>query len=517
MPPLSLRGFGSSLWLLAGLCVLLAGPSLACAQPASADSAARARLARTITDTIDAPSFGSALWGIQVLDLRTGQVLYARNADHSFVPASNVKLLTTAAALDRLGPRYRYRTPVYVDGPIRNGVLHGNLIVRGSGDPTLGGHHQRDDAVRVFQRWADSLRQRGVRHIEGDIIGDDASFDETPLGTGWSWDDLSYDYAAEIGGLVFNENTVDLTVTGREPGTPARVTWRPHRTDFVTVVNRTRTVPRDSATDEEYERPLGTNTIHVTSRVHPGQSEDEAIAVTEPTRYFTHVLREVLLRAGISVDGRPVDVDQLSITPDYDDEALRPVASYQSPPLREILRTLNHESKNLYAEQLLRTLAVEAPPDTTAKDLPDGSSPLGVEAVRWSLADAGLDTSRIHLVDGSGLSRHNLVPPRSMIRLLEYVWTEASPATRSAFYDSLPTAGEGGTLEYRFRGTAPARGRMRAKTGTLSHVSALSGYVPSADDVPLAFVIFCNHHLAEGDAVRAAQDAIVNALAERSP
>lgn len=502
---------------LAGLLLLLGSAVPLPAQPTPADSAARAQLAETIATTIDVPAFDGALWGIQVLNLQSGEVLYARNPDRSFVPASNVKLLTTAGALDRLGPRYRYRTTLYVDGPVRNGVLHGNLIVRGSGDPTLGGHHQRRDVTQVFRQWADSLRQRGIRHIEGDIIGDDNPFDDTPLGTGWSWDDIPHDYAAEINGFVFNENAVDLEVMGQSPGGPARVTWHPHETDFVTVVNRTRTVPRDSTTDEEYDRALGTNTIHVTSRVHPGESDEDAVTITEPTQYFTHVFREVLLREGLSVDGRPVDVDQLPTPPRYDESALRPVATYRSPPLQQILRTLNHESKNLYAEQLLRTLAVEAPPDTSGEDLVEGSSPLGIAAVEESLAEAGLDTSRVHLADGSGLSRQNLVHPRSMSRLLEHMWTDAPDPTGSAFYESLPVGGESGTLEYRFWGNAPARGEVRAKTGTLSHVSALSGYVPSGTGAPLAFVIFCNHHLAENSAVRTAQDAIVNALAEYSP
>lgn len=486
------------------------------AQPTPPDSAIQARLARTISDTIDASPYAGAHWGIHVKNLRSGSVLYSRNVDRSFVPASNVKLLTAAAALDRLGPSYRYRTTVHVDGPVQNGVLEGNLIVRGSGDPSLGGYEQRDDITQVFRQWADSLSQEGIEHIEGDIIGDDDPFSDTPLGRGWSWDDIPNAYAAEIGGLVFNENKVDVEVVGRLPGRPARITWEPHETTFVEIINRTRTVPRDSSDDEEFARDFGSNTIHARSRIHPNDIETESVSITNPTEYFTHVLREVLLKEGISVDGRPVDIDQLSIKPDYERDDIRSVATYRSPPLSDLLRTLNYESRNLYAEQLLRTLAVEAPPDTTAEDLSEGSSPLGVEAVRSTLAEAGIDTSRVQLVDGSGLSRQNLVSPRSMMQLLQHMWTLADPAASSAFYNSLPTGGEDGTIEYRFRGAAPARGNVRAKTGTLFNTSALSGYVNTERGTPLAFVLFCNSHMADSDEVRAAQDAIVNALAELS-
>ncbi len=499
--------------LLLGLLLLVGLPSVQ-AQPTPPDSALQARLAEAISDTIDASPYTGALWGVHVTNLRSGRVLYGRNVDQNFVPASNVKLLTTAAVLDRLGPSYRYRTNVYVDGPIRNGVLEGNLIIRGSGDPSLGGYEQREDVTQVFRQWADSLKDRGIQHIEGDIVGDDDIFSDTPLGKGWSWDDVPYAYAAEIGGLVFNENKIDVEVTGQRPGEPAAITWEPHQTDFVQMVNRTRTVPRDSSDDEEFERRRGTNTIHALSRIHPNDIESEAVTVTDPSRYFTHVLREVLLQQGISVNGRAVDLDETSIQPDYEQESVRTVASYQSPPLRDLLRTLNHESRNLYAEQLLRTLAVEAPPDTTDEDLPEGSSPLGVQAVLTTLADAGVDTSRVQLVDGSGLSRQNLVSPRSMTRLLQHMWTHADATASSAFYQSLPTGGQDGTIQYRFRGGAPARGNVRAKTGTLTNMSALSGYVSTERGTPLAFVLFCNHHMADGREVRSAQDAVVNALAD---
>jgi D-alanyl-D-alanine carboxypeptidase/D-alanyl-D-alanine-endopeptidase (penicillin-binding protein 4) len=501
---------------LISLLILVLGTPPAQAQPATEVPAAEEDIRQAVTDTIEAGRYSGAFWGIEVTNLRTGRPLFRHHPSHLFTPASNTKLLTAAAALRRLGPDYRYETGLYVDGAVRNEVLHGNLIVRGSGDPTLGGYQQRNDPTAVFRDWVDSLKAAGITRIEGAIVGDDDPFSDVPLGEGWSWNDVPYAYAAEINGLVFNNNAIDLEVRGRRPGAPGQIAWTPFDTDFVRVRNQTRTVPPDSSSDEEYDRPFGKNVFTVRSRIHPREIQEETLTITEPTRYFTHVLREVLLQEGISVQGRGVDVDAMPIKPSYTADSVRQVGTYRSPPLRRIVRTMNHESQNLYAEQLLRTLAIVNRPDTTSEELTKGSSALGALAVRTELAEVGVDTSRVQLVDGSGLSRKNYLSPRAMTRLLETMWVDADSALQSAFYESLPTGGTEGTLEYRYKDGAAARNNVQAKTGTLSGVSALSGYVQTAQGTPLSFVIFCNHHMAETDAVRAAQDAIVNALAELS-
>ncbi|PSQ97287.1 MAG: D-alanyl-D-alanine carboxypeptidase/D-alanyl-D-alanine-endopeptidase [Bacteroidetes bacterium SW_9_63_38] len=510
MPVSSLFRAGTVFLLL----VLTARPVTdASAQTPFSETAAGERLAEAITDTIETKTFVGAFWGIHVVNLRSGAVLYSRNADKNFVPASNVKLFTTAAGLERLGPDFRYVTTAYADGPVKDGTLKGNLIVRGAGDPTIGGYEQRDAPTQVFRQWADSLKAQGITHVAGNIIGDDDRLDETPLGRGWSWSDITYAYAAQIGALVFNENTIDMEVRGRRVGQSARITWEPFNTDYVTVVNRSRTVPSRADEDEEYQRLMGTNTIHVETTVHPNGRASESITISNPTLYFTHILRRVLLEEGISVDGRAADLDATGTRPSYGTDAVRQVASYTSPPLADIVQTLNHESQNLYAEQLLRTLARTVPPDSVDEDLKPGSSPLGVKAVRETLGAAEVDTSRVELVDGSGLSRQNLVQPRALVRLLQHMWLHPNPTVSSAFYDVLPEGGEDGTLEYRFQGTAPANGNVRAKTGTLSNTSALGGYVESSTGTPIAFSLFCNHHTADGDQVRSAQDVIVNTIA----
>jgi D-alanyl-D-alanine carboxypeptidase/D-alanyl-D-alanine-endopeptidase (penicillin-binding protein 4) len=264
--------------------------------------------------------------------------------------------------------------------------------------------------------------------------------------------------------------------------------------------------------DESYRRRRGTNQILVETRLPPGATEEEAITVTNPTLFFTTVLRDVLLDEGISVQGGPVDVDAIPIKPSYANGGLSRVATYTSPSMRTIATRLNEESLNLYAEQVLRTLGTAALPDAPP-DLDAGTAARGAYAVRSTLARAGVDTSHVAIADGSGLSRYNLISPIGVVRLLQHMWTHPDSTVRDAFYASLPTGGQDGTLTYRFRGREAASGNVRAKTGTLSGISALSGFVTSARGTPLAFAILCNHHTTRSRNVRSGQDTIVNALA----
>lgn len=489
------------------LCIA-SGPWSLSAQPAND---ARVQLERAIDATLDDEALTNGWWGVMVADVETGEVLYRRHADRSFVPASNTKLYTTAAALDLLGPDYRYATEVYVDGPVVAGVLEGNVIVRGSGDPVIGGRFNGGDRTEVFRAWADSLRARGITRIAGDLIGDDDVFDDTPLGRGWSWDDEPYWYAAEISGLSFNDNNVDFALEARTEGQPARVSWQPFNTDYVRAVNGTLTTSAASSLDEGYARARGANTFELSSRVPQGQTDFESLTVTNPTLFFVHVLRETLVQAGVAVEGRPVDVDELSIKPDYAAGGYLRVAVHTSPPLAEIVKATNKHSQNLYAEQLLRTLAAARPIDD--EDLEPGSAEMGVEVAMATFVKAGIDTSRIQLVDGSGLSHMNLVTPEMTTALLRYMWRHPDASVQRAFVESLPIGGQDGTLQFRFR-QGSARGKVRAKTGTLSNVSSLSGYVPSGDGSSLTFVLMGNHYTVRGRVVRAVQDRVVNLLAE---
>ena len=480
-------------------------------------------LRNAIDRVLDAEPFSDGFWGVHVVDLHDGRTLYGRNETRNFMPASNAKLYTTAAGLDLLGPDYRYETAVYVDGPVEDGTLHGNLIVRGGADPSLGGHYLAEsgtwdadvDAERIFRDWADSLRAAGIRQIEGDLVGDDDVIDDVPLGVNWSWDDETYYYSAQLSGLSFHDNVIHLHVTGREPGMPAEITWEPLHTNYVRILNKTHTVDADSGFAWSFRRLRGTNTIEITSRVPAGRTDIREVTVENPTKYFMHVLREVLIRSGISITGKPVDVDERPIKPDYSAPQYRRVAVHHSPSLSDVASIINKPSQNLYADLLMKTLAAEFPRENG--DMEPGSAALGIDVAMATFVRAGIDTSAIQLVDGSGLSRLNLVSPIMTTALLAYMWRHDDPAVRDAFYDSLPVAGESGSLRFRLR-NGPAAGRVRGKTGTLTFASTLSGYTPVAPDRMLAFSLMSNHHASSGTAnVRRAQDAILEILARFQP
>lgn len=479
----------------------------------------RSDLQTEIDRILDADEFSNAFWGLHVVDLAGGETLYSRNPGKSFVPASNTKLYTTAAALDRLGWMYRYRTRLYVDGPVENGVLRGNLIVRGAADPTIGTHYEAGegeweaevDATRLFRDWADSLRAAGITRIDGDIVGDDDVIDDVPLGNNWSWDDETFYYSAQISGLTFNDNVIHLHVTSRRRGRPADLRWYPYDTDYVEVVNRSLTIHPDSSRDEGYLRRRGTNAIEVTTEIPEGDEDVEEITVENPTAFFVHVLAETLRREGIAVSGTPVDVDDLSIKPDYTSPNVRRVAYHESPTLAEIVSIINKPSQNLFAELVLKTLGAEFP--VQDEDLEPGSAAMGVAASMETFARARIDTSRIRLVDGSGLSRLNLVTPEMTTRLLTYMWSHEDTPVRRAFIESLPLAGRQGTLRNRLR-RGPAEGNLRAKTGTLSSVSSLSGYVNVDGNRPLVFAMMSNHYTTRTREVREAQDAVVKLLSQ---
>jgi D-alanyl-D-alanine carboxypeptidase/D-alanyl-D-alanine-endopeptidase (penicillin-binding protein 4) len=486
--------------------------------PLAAPSARAQTTATTafLDSLFDSTPFANAFWGALVVDVQTGDTLYARNAGKSFVPASNTKLYTTAAALDLFPPDHRFATRLYARGPVRDGTLYGDLIVRGGGDPSIGPRFADGDYTATFRAWADSLEQMGIRRVDGRVIGDDDLFDDRALGFGWNWDDETYYYAAQIGALVFNDNTIDASVQGTFEGRPASVTWEPGNTTYVQMINQSRTTPSGSGIDEGYERLRGSNRIVITTEVARGTTETEALTVDNPTLFFAHVFGETLEREGIPVGQPAADVDDLDPAdkPVYAD--LQHVATHLSPRMDELTAIVNKRSQNLYAETLLRHVGTTyQAPDSLDEDdaLDSGSARAGAWVARHGTwARAGVDTSAVQIRDGSGLSRRNMVTPGMTTHLLRYAYAHPDSSYRRAFYDSLPIGGVDGTLSGRFRGE-PAEGNVRAKTGTLGGASALAGYVTTADGRTLAFSLMCNHYTAPTRLVRDAQDAAVNHLA----
>ena len=472
------------------------------AQPTST----RAGLAALIDEVLDARAFDDAYWGAYVVNLDNGEVLFDRNAQRRFIPASNMKLLSTAAALDALGPGFRYRTRLYAEGDIQNGTLLGTLVVRGAGDPSFGGRYQDGDVRRVFRQWADSLRAAGVRRIQGDVIGDDDVFDNVHLGQGWQWDDLKWYYGAEVSGLQFAEGTVHVEVRGTSPGQRARLDVTPDY-GYVRFVNRS-TTTSGGGIREGYDRALSDNVFTVTASVPAGRTETEDLSVVNPTEYFVDTMIGVFRDEGLEVVGDAVDVDEWGRRPRY--ETLRRIATHTSPPLREIVKETNESSNNLYAEHLLRTMGAYV---YDGVDLPTGSAFAGFEAMRPFLERIGVAPESFRVADGSGLSALNRLTPVGIVGILRGMRQHPDRATREAFFDSLPLGGYTGTLRSRYRG-GDARGNVRAKTGYISGARTLSGYVRSASGDLIAFSLLCNNYTVPTSRVNRAQDQIVELLAD---
>ncbi|UCC72873.1 MAG: D-alanyl-D-alanine carboxypeptidase/D-alanyl-D-alanine-endopeptidase [Gemmatimonadota bacterium] len=465
--------------------------------PATPVGALRSELGDIFAD----PAFQNAHWGAMVQSLETGQVLYRRNAEKLFMPASNNKLVTAAVALARLGTDYRFHTRVAANGSTgADGTLQGDLVVVGGGDPAISERFYDGDPTAVFRHWADSLKALGITRIDGDVVGDDNLYDDVHLGPGWAWDDLEAAYAAEIGALLCNEGAVAYKITpGDSLGAPARVDSLPPtgylklEVDIVTVADSTGAAVR-------FERRPFTNDARIWGTIWAAEDTVTCyIATHDPTMFFVTVLTETLERQEMEVTGRPLDID--SLPPEALGDSLYTLFLHESPPLAEIVIPFLKRSQNQIGEMLLRHLGV-ADSDT-------GSVRAGRRAVRATLSGWGITESSYIYVDGSGLSRYNYLSPDAIVRLLRVIYRRPE---FDAFYAALPIAGVDGTIETRMIGTA-AEGNARAKTGYIANSRALSGYVTTLDGEVLAFSFIANNFDESIDAAEYLQDLAVERLA----
>ncbi|MFI7277531.1 D-alanyl-D-alanine carboxypeptidase/D-alanyl-D-alanine-endopeptidase [Streptomyces sp. NPDC049879] len=459
-------------------------------QPAPAFTGA---LDRLLAD----PRLDGALAGVVVRDADTGATLYDHDGDTRLMPASNTKLLTSAAAMDVLGPGYRYRTDLVAAGTPRRGVLRGDLYLRGSGDPTM--------LAADYAALAADLAASGVTTVRGDLVADDTRFDATRLGRAWSWDNEADYYSAQISALTlapdtdYDAGTVYVSAApGPSAGDPPTVTLTPPN-DWVTVDNRATTAPAGSTGSLSITRQHGTNTLVVSGRIAQGAAPATSwTAVDEPTGYAASVLADALAAEGVRVTG---DVVLGRATPP---DAGQVLASHASMPLSELLVPFMKLSNNMHAEALVKTMGYETAGRGTWRD--------GLAAVRAYADRIGVDTGAYSQVDGSGLSRMSVVPPAELAALLTGVRAEP---WFGDWYAALPVACEpdrfvGGTMRSRLCGT-PAAGNARAKTGSLTGATGLSGYVTAADGRELAFSVVLNNYLSGSP--KDIEDAIVVALA----
>ena len=478
------------------LSVAAAGSIALGAATSAARGPAGASLPRAIDRILDRPAFAPGFWAVEVRSLRTGKILYARNADKNLKPASTAKLVVTAAALDAFGPDDRLRTKVEAAGRLDGmGRVLGDGYLVGRGDPNLSGRFTDGRITAAFEDLADALKAQGVRRIEGRLIGHEGLFKGDRRGDDWAWGDLVWWFGAEVSALGFNDNSADLKVTpGERVGDPVLVERNPV-SSYYRVISTATTSPASMASDLRVDRPLGANVIRIAGTYPLGLKPwENSVALEDPARYAATVFAEVLAAKGIVVAG---GVDTSS---DAMPGGLRVLAAHDGAPLSEVLKAVNKPSQNLHAEMLLRLLG--------ARLRGEGNVETGQAVVEDFLVRSGVHPERWSLQDASGLSRSDILATHEMVSLLAAMDRHRYAAV---FRDSLPIAGVDGTLKNRMKGTA-AEGRVLAKTGTLRHVNALGGYVtPRAGD-RLVLYIVSNHNTVPSAEVTAAIDEVCNLL-----
>jgi D-alanyl-D-alanine carboxypeptidase/D-alanyl-D-alanine-endopeptidase (penicillin-binding protein 4) len=472
---------------------------LATGAGAIAREPAPAVLRREIDRIVARPQLAHAWVGVEVRSLRSGRVLYARDAEKNFKPASTLKLVTTAAALDAYGPDARLRTTVETGGRLDAfGRVLGDVYLVGRGDPNLSGRFHDGRATAALEDLAEALRASGVRRIEGRLIGHEGLFQGDRRGDDWAWNDLVWSYGAEVSALSFNDNSARLSAApGERAGDPLLVEKDP-KTSYYRVVSTAQTSPAGSQQEPTLRSDPGSNVFRLSGSWPLGAAPWQGmVAIADPARYAASVFAEVLAAKGIVITG---EVDTSS---DPLPSGLRVLAAHESEPMSEIVKVVNKESQNLHTEMLLRLAG--------ARVKGEGSVRAGHEAVDDFLRRLGVPAESWSLQDGSGLSRSDLLTPHGMVALLAAMDRHRHAA---AFRDSLAVAGVDGTLENRMTGTA-AQGRVMAKTGTIRHVNALAGYATSRSGERLAFAVLVNHHTDGASAALAAIDAIANVLVTR--
>jgi D-alanyl-D-alanine carboxypeptidase/D-alanyl-D-alanine-endopeptidase (penicillin-binding protein 4) len=466
-----------------------------------------ADLQSRVSEISHRPGLSRAQIGIKIASLDTARVLYEENADKLYMPASNMKVYTMATALDRLGPDFRFVTSVYAAAkPDATGSVKGDLIVYGRGDPSISAFFNNGDYWKGINDLAQLIADSGLKHVDGDLVGDESYFRGPQLGSGWEWDDLqSYD-GAPISALTVNNNAVDVVVRpAPSAGSACSVTTGPPL-PVLTILNRTTTGLAGSRRDIAISRYLGESTIEVSGNLPVGdQGITGIVSIPDPALAFVYMLRSALSVRGVTLTGRSrtITAKNRGNLP-LNTASLVEVAKMQSPPLSEIAGKTLKPSQNLYAELVLRALGQIAGPPSAPT-----SSDAGFEVVKQFVTAAGLNPGSYALADGSGLSRHNLISASGTVQLLTFM---SHHKYYNVFRDALPVAGVDGTLKNRLKDNA-ATGNVHAKTGTINQVAALSGYVTTAAGEHLVFSIIVNNLPQDAGVRRSYIDEIANLMA----
>lgn len=430
-----------------------------------------------IETTINRPEFARSRWGILLQDLDSGCTIYSLDAEKYFIPASNAKLLTTAAALLELGANFRITTPIYAVG---EPPFLDSLIIQGQGDPSLSTSKLRD----IVQQ----LQSLGIQRIEKLII-DDSYFADFQLNPTWEWLDVYSYYGASVNSLILNENTFTLTVLPGRIGEPVSLHWSDAiALQQLQVSNQGITTTADQDYNIDLEGVLGKPILKILGEIPVDHGTDVwDLAIIDPANYFLETFRNLLSQSGIKVNHAEITYQENN----YSEAEI--VTRIVSPPLPVLLAEINQNSNNLYAEAILKILGEKLNTDDN------------IEAMKLSLAKLGIDPESYVLEDGSGLSRHNLIPPDLLVELLSAI---AKTPQGEIYQDSLAIARVNGTLKNRFRhSTVPLN--LWGKTGTLTGVTTLSGYLETISGKRIVFSILVNNSDQKNKISRQAIDEII--------
>jgi serine-type D-Ala-D-Ala carboxypeptidase/endopeptidase (penicillin-binding protein 4) len=487
----------------AGCCARKKKPEVSPAQ------AAANRFSTRADALLAEPVASKGEWGLLIADAETGETLYERNADKYFVPASNMKLFTTALALSKLGPSYQFHTTLETRGVISpEGTLSGDLFLVGRGDPNLSNrkfpYNLKEEfdgpAERVLVELADALVAKGVKEIVGDVVGDDSYFPREPYPSGWEIDDMVWEYGASVSAIVVDDNTVTLTLTpGALAGNPVQALVAPTTPDF-TVQNDVVTSAAEVKADLTLTREPGSKLVVVRGTL-PARSTPRklVLALQEPAEHAATLLAQLLADRGVSIDGK---VRALHIPEALEGAPRAVLAEHVSIPLGDSVKLVNKISQNLHTEMLLRAAARKNGTWTTTDEL--------MKFAADFYAAAGIAPGDVIQTDASGLSRHDLVTPRAIVALLKYAQQQS---WFTPYYVSLPVAGVDGTLEDRMKNTI-AGGRIHAKTGSVEHVRTRSGFAETPSGRRLMFSFLSNNQGGQNHEATDALDGLCVAMIE---
>lgn len=498
-------------------------------------AAQRKDLNKRIEEILAQPEVARGLWGVEAVSLDTGKTLFSTNADKLFTPASNTKLFTTAAAMGIIGPDYRFKTTVETTGTIdRYGRLSGDLVIVGRGDPNLSGRtlpynlktERKLPPLQAMEQLADQISARGIKVIDGDIVADDSYYAFERYAEGWSQDDLVWEWGAPVSALTINDNVMFVSILpATSAGDRAFVNIDPFA-DYYKVDNRVITTPAGTGPRRIYiNREPGSDELTIWGNISlddPGASQ--SLAIQNPADFASRLMRRLLEKRGIVVYGHSrtkhtelASLSTFSVTvassggggaTDKHAPQIPPplvLASYDSVPLLQDMMVINKVSQNLHAELMLRLLGREKGNSGTIEG--------GLEVLRGFLVQANVRPEEYVFYDGSGLSRENLVTPHATVKLLTYI---SRQPWGKAFTETLPVGGVDGSLTDRFK-TASLLGRVKAKTGALGHVNALSGYATTMKGERVVFSIMANNHTLSNRHAQEAIDQIVAAMIDDLP